>query len=134
MQDDSVRALTGNEKREKLIRAVAVIAIVYATYWIYWRWTNTINTSPKAFVPSIVLLLAETWAYVNMCMFVMLTWKLTNRDPGEAPKGRAVDVFITCYDEPLEVVRRTASGARAIRYPHKTYILDEGKRDEMKAM
>ncbi len=123
-----------SDRRERLIRAVAVIALAYATYWIWWRWTHTINTDPKAIVPSLVLLAAETWAYLNMCMFVLLTWKLTNRDPGPPPLGRTVDVFITCYDEPLEVLRRTAIGARAIRYPHRTYMLDDGKRDEVLAM
>ena len=43
-------------------------------------------------------------------------------------------MFITCYDEPLEVIRRTAIGARAIRLFHKTWILDDGKRDEVKAL
>ncbi len=120
--------------REKIIRAVAIIALLYATYWIGWRWTHTINTDPKAIVPSVILLIAETWAYLNMCMFVMLTWNLTDRDPGPSPRGRTVDVFITCYNEPLQVLRRTAIGARAIRYPHRTYILDDGKRDEVMEM
>jgi cellulose synthase (UDP-forming) len=128
----STEAVTG--RRDKLIRAVAVIALIYATYWIWWRWTNTINTDPKAVVPSMVLLLAETWAYINMGLFVLMTWRLTNRDPGPAPAGRTVDVFITCYDEPLEVLRRTAIGALNVRYPHRTYILDDGKRDEVLAM
>ena len=123
-----------NTWREPLIRAVAVIAVLYGAYWILWRWTNTINTAPGAIVPSLILLLAETWAYLGMCFFVLLTWRLTNREPGPAPKGKTLDVFITCYNEPLEVLRRTAIGARAIRYPHRTYMLDDGKRDEVRAM
>ena len=121
-------------RREALIHTVAVIALLYATYWIYWRWTSTINTAPEAIVPSIVLLLAETWAFLNMCMFVMLTWRLTEREPGPPPRGKTVDVFITCYNEPLEVLRRTAIGARAIRYPHRTYMLDDGKREDVRRM
>jgi cellulose synthase (UDP-forming) len=119
---------------EPLIRAVAVITLVYATYWILWRWTNTINTAPSAVVPSVILLLAETWAYLGMCFFVLLTWRLTNREPGPPLEGRTLDVFITCYNEPLEVLRRTALGARGIRYPHRTYLLDDGKRDEVRGM
>src|SRR5688572_3932255 len=120
--------------REPLIRAVAVIAVLYGAYWILWRWTNTMNTAPNAIVPSLVLLLAETWAYIGLCFFVLLTWRLTNREPGPAPTGKTLDVFITCYNEPLEVLRRTAIGARGIRYPHRTYMLDDGKRDEVRGM
>ena len=125
------------ERRERPVRWIQIfagVALAYATYWVGWRWTHTINTDPKAIVPSLILLVAETWAYLNMCLFVFLTWRLTDRDPGEAPAGRTVDVFITCYDEPLEVVRRTAIGAREIRYPHRTYVLDDGKRAEILAM
>ncbi len=122
------------EWRENVIRAIAVIAVIYATYWIWWRWTNTINTEPRAIIPSLVLIIAETWAYINMCMFVFLVWRLKERDPGPAPVGRTVDVFITCYNEPLEVLRRTVIGARAVSYPHRTYMLDDGKRDEVQAM
>src|SRR5690349_7907004 len=122
------------EWREKLIRSVAVIAVAYAAYWIWWRWTHTLNTDPSAIVPSVILLLAETWAFLGMVGFVLLTWKLTNHASPPAPRGRTVDVFITNYDEPLEVLRRTAIGARAIRYPHRTYMLDDGKRDDVKAM
>jgi cellulose synthase (UDP-forming) len=120
--------------REHLIHTVAIIAVVYATYWIYWRWMYTINTDGRAIVPSLFLILAETWAYINMCMFVFMTWRLKERDPGPPIEGATVDVWITCYDEPLEVLRRTAIGARAIRYPHRTYMLDDGKRDEVMAM
>lgn len=122
------------EWRENVIRGIAVIALLYATYWIWWRWTNTINTEPRAIVPSLLLIIAETWAYINMCLFVFLVWRLKERDPGPAPVGRRVDVFITCYNEPLEVLRRTVIGARAVRYPHRTYMLDDGKRDEVQAM
>jgi cellulose synthase (UDP-forming) len=120
--------------RERFARTVAVVAILYATYWIVWRWTATINTDPTAVVPSLLLLVAESWAYLGLLLFVFTVWRLKDRDPGEAPPRRSVDVFITCYDEPLEILRRTAIGARAIRYPHRTYILDDGKRDEVLAL
>src|SRR4051812_20645001 len=71
--------------REHVIRAVAILAVVYGTYWIGWRWMNTINTASGALVPSLLLVIAETWAFINTCLFVFLTWKLTNRDPGPPP-------------------------------------------------
>ncbi|HEY1296118.1 MAG TPA: glycosyltransferase, partial [Chloroflexota bacterium] len=44
------------------------------------------------------------------------------------------DVFITCYNEPVELVRHTVRAASAIRYPHRTYVLDDGSSDQMRAM
>jgi cellulose synthase (UDP-forming) len=45
-----------------------------------------------------------------------------------------VDVLITVYGEPLEVIRRTAEAALAIRGLHWTWILDDGRSDEVQAL
>ncbi|MGY3533184.1 MULTISPECIES: glycosyltransferase family 2 protein [Bradyrhizobium] len=47
--------------------------------------------------------------------------------PGEAPH---VDVFITTYNEPSEVLERTIVGATEIRYPRlRIFVLDDGARN-----
>jgi cellulose synthase (UDP-forming) len=43
-----------------------------------------------------------------------------------------VDVFITVYGEPVDTIRRTATAARAMNGKHRTWILDDGKSDEVK--
>jgi cellulose synthase (UDP-forming) len=115
--------------RELLIRITAVVALVVATFWIYYRWTQTLN--PDAIVFSVVLAIAETYAVMGMYLLVFTGWRLKVRTPPPAPEGLTVDVFITNYDEPLDVVRRTAMGAKCIRYPHRTWLLDDGKRDDV---
>ncbi|MHB1007738.1 MAG: glycosyltransferase family 2 protein [Propionibacteriaceae bacterium] len=45
-----------------------------------------------------------------------------------------VDVLITVYGEPLDVIRRTAEAALAIRGRHATWILDDGRSDEVQAL
>ncbi|MEP6992748.1 MAG: glycosyltransferase [bacterium] len=120
------------QSQEVVIRAIAVVAYLYGIYWIAWRWTNTLNWQHPTF--SLVLVIAETFGLLSMAFFIYTAWRLVHREPPPAPAGLSVDVFITCYDEPLQLLRRTAIGARAIRYPHKTYLLDDGKRDEVKAM
>jgi cellulose synthase (UDP-forming) len=127
---DAIPRLSTGE--ELFTRAFAVIAMLYGLYWIVWRWTSSLN--PNAIIFSIVLIVAETYGLINSLFMIATVWKLKYRDPLPAPKGLKVDVFITNYDEPLEVLRRTAIGARAIKYPHNTYMLDDGKRDEVKAM
>ncbi|HET7460613.1 MAG TPA: glycosyltransferase [Longimicrobium sp.] len=120
------------ERQERMIRAIAVITLAYWTYYIVWRWGWTLNWHAWWF--SVPLVMAETWGLVSGFVMVHSVWRIRHRSPLPAPPGLAVDVFITCYDEPLEVIRRTAVGARAIRYPHQTWILDDGKRDEVKTL
>jgi cellulose synthase (UDP-forming) len=121
-----------SETREWLTRVVACVAWFYGLYWITWRWTATLNWDSPIF--SVLLVSAETWGLLTTAALIFTVWRLNHRTPPPAPAGLSVDVFITTYDEPLQVVRRTAIGAKAITYPHKTYILDDGRRDEMKAM
>ena len=117
---------------ELFTRGFAAIALLYGLYWIIWRWTSSLNSDALIF--SIVLIVAETYGLINSFFLIATVWKLTYREPPPTPNGLNVDVFITNFDEPLEVLRRTAIGARAIKYPHRTFMLDDGKRDEVKAM
>jgi cellulose synthase/poly-beta-1,6-N-acetylglucosamine synthase-like glycosyltransferase len=118
------------ERYERWIRAFAIITLLYTTYYITWRWLETIHWAAWWF--SIPLALAETYILVSAAFMVFTAWKLQHRTPPPAPEGLSVDVYITTYDESEEIIRRTALGARAIRYPHETYILDDGKRDEIR--
>ena len=43
-----------------------------------------------------------------------------------------IDVFITVYGEDIEVVRRTIRAAVALRGAHRTWVLDDGRSDEVK--
>jgi cellulose synthase (UDP-forming) len=118
--------------QERFIRTFAILTLAYATYYIYWRWTATLNWDAWWF--SITLALAETVGLLTTFFFVFNTWRPKVHPPRPARRGIAVDVFVTVYDEPLEVIRKTALGARDIRYPHETWILDDGKRAEIQAM
>ena len=127
---DAIPRLSRGE--ELITRIFAVVAWLYGLYWITWRWSSSLNHNALIF--SIVLIVAETYGLINSFFLIATVWKLKYRDSPPAPKALKVDVFITNFDEPLEVLRRTAIGARAIKYPHRTFMLDDGKRDEVKAM
>ena len=45
-----------------------------------------------------------------------------------------VEVFVTVYGEPIEVVRRTLEAALAIRGAHRTWLLDDGSSDSMRQL
>ncbi|MFW7414626.1 glycosyltransferase [Demequina sp. SO4-18] len=62
-----------------------------------------------------------------------------DRAPQDRPltlEGRRVDVdvFITVYGEDLDVVRRTATAALAMHGRHRTWILDDGRSDDVRAL
>ncbi|HYJ80124.1 MAG TPA: glycosyltransferase [Longimicrobiaceae bacterium] len=118
--------------KERTIRIFALVTLAYATYYIFWRWTATLNWDAWWF--SVTLALAETVGLLTTFFFVFNTWRLKVHPARSAPPGKRVDVYVTVFDEPLEVIRKTALGARDIRYPHQTWILDDGKRAEVQAM
>jgi cellulose synthase (UDP-forming) len=49
-------------------------------------------------------------------------------------KEVAVDVFITVYGEEIEKIRATATAAMAIKGKHRTWILDDGRSDDVKQL
>ncbi|WP_228375028.1 glycosyltransferase family 2 protein [Demequina iriomotensis] len=61
----------------------------------------------------------------------------TSGDPTRWPlilgsRRVVVDILITVYGEPLEVIERTATAAKAMRGEHRTWILDDGRSDEVR--
>ena len=46
----------------------------------------------------------------------------------------AVDVYITTYGEDLDKIRATVSAAVAMQGKHITYVLDDGKSDDVRAL
>ncbi|MGH2582756.1 MAG: hypothetical protein ACRDFQ_07655 [Anaerolineales bacterium] len=72
-----------------------------------------------------------------MLNYTLFVWMTRNVAPARVHKeprsGISVDVFIPTYNEDLEVLEATVTGALKIRYPHITYVLDDGHRPEVKA-
>ncbi|MGV0110003.1 MULTISPECIES: glycosyltransferase [unclassified Arthrobacter] len=117
--------------RTLLVRAIVLVTAVLGINYIAWRWLFSINWD--AWWIAIPLILAETYSLIDSLLFGFTVWRLKKRTPPEAPEGLTVDVFITTYNEPLDLVLTTARAAKAIRYPHRTWILDDGNRAEVRA-
>ena len=54
-----------------------------------------------------------------------------NATPTPARESPSIDVFVCTYDEPLAVVEPTLIGCRAMTGNFTTYLLDDGRRQEM---
>jgi len=119
--------------RVRRLIALVIMVLVLPAYLI-WRIFYTLN--PEALTFSLILLAAEIYAVVSIWNFYISTAGVENLPPDETPEpiDVSVDVFIATYNEPTDVVRRTALAARDMDLKHETWILDDGNRDEMKEL
>lgn len=119
-------------RRQIVLRAVVVLTLLLGVNYIAWRWLDSVNWS--AWWIAVPLVLAETYSLIDMALFGVTMWRArTREDPPPPPRDLTVDVYITTYNEPVELVMRTAAAARDISYPHRTWVLDDGSRPELAA-
>jgi cellulose synthase (UDP-forming) len=117
--------------RMLLLRTVIVATVVLGANYIVWRWLFSLNW--EAWWIAVPLVLAETYSFIDVCLFGLTVWMSRQRPaPPVAEPGHSVDVFVTTYNEPIDLVMVTARAARDIRYPHTTWVLDDGARDSLK--
>ncbi len=120
-----------NKIRQSLMVLCSVVCIGYLVY----RGLYTLNhSSTYATAASWVLYLAEIWGTVSLLLFLMQVW-----DPSEPPEQPPleegeVDVFVPSYNEDISILRGTLQACLAMDYPHRTFLLDDGNREEMKLL
>jgi cellulose synthase/poly-beta-1,6-N-acetylglucosamine synthase-like glycosyltransferase len=115
------------------IRRLAImIAIACSMRYFYWRAMHTMNPTARVFFYA--FLVAEALAFLESLFFYFIAWNPTHHTRPAPLMGRTVDVFIPTYNEPVALLRETVLCAVNVRYPHKTYVLDDGNRAEVRAL
>jgi cellulose synthase (UDP-forming) len=118
--------------RRAAIRILVTLTLIAGVDYVVWRWLFSINWS--AWWIAVPLVVAETYALIDSFLFGITMWRIKVRgEPPPAPSDATVDVLITTYNEPVELVVATARAALDIVHPHQTWILDDGSRPEMAA-
>jgi cellulose synthase (UDP-forming) len=116
-----------------MLKFVTVLTIAYLVYYLWWRANFTLNPSFPFF--SWVLWGAEAFGVFSYILFSWLTKNIAPIVPYKLPYvGMKVDIFIPTYNEDLEILEATLVGCCKIRYPHETYILDDGNRPLVKEL
>ncbi|BDZ44824.1 cellulose synthase [Naasia aerilata] len=99
--------------------------------YLAWRWLFSLNWD--AVWIAVPLVLAETYSVIDVGLFALTMWRARRRpEPPVAPEGLTVDVFVTTYNESLELVLATVEAAKRIDYPHRVWVLDDGNREELR--
>ncbi|MEP7057571.1 MAG: glycosyltransferase [Caldimonas sp.] len=113
--------------RRLLVAGFVLVSVWYLT----WR-VGTFNPAAPGF--SALVYGAELFGFGTALLHIFMCWRMTVRKAPVPRPGIGVDVFIPTYNESVELVRKTLLAARAMDYPHRTWLLDDGRRPEMEAL
>jgi len=117
-----------------------VLSLTVSCRYLWWRYTSTLNwDDPMSLVLGLLLIAAETYAWVVLVLgYFQTLWPL-NRQPVSMPADRSlwpsVDLLVPTYNEPLSVVRPTLYAALGVDWPKdrlNIYLLDDGNRPEFR--
>ena len=117
-----------------------VLSLTVSCRYIWWRYTSTLNWSdPVSLVCGLILLFAETYAWLVLVLgYFQVVWPL-NRQPVPMPKDTntwpSVDIFVPTYNEDLSVVKSTIYASLGIDWPKdklNIWILDDGGREDFR--
>ncbi|WP_161635618.1 glycosyltransferase family 2 protein [Actibacterium mucosum] len=128
-------------RREAVWHLLAGITVGLGAYYLWWRWTQSLN--PDALLFSTAVALAETAAYLGSLLFFYDIWREDDTPWQSPPTTRreaclegdgsiTVDLFITTYDEEVDVVEPSVLDALKLVVPKQTrltiHVLDDGDR------
>lgn len=114
------------------------LRLVYA--WVaasllYFAWRVGFTLDFGHIVWSALFLGAEVLLFaLGIPFYVNVAGGSRRADPPPPAATGTVDILIATYNEDLDLVRRTALAARDARLPHSTWICDDGRRPEMRAL
>ena len=116
-----------------LVQVLGLSALGWGMAYLAWRVMVSGRGAPLALF--LVLLAAELFGWLNLALYVFLAWSVPrSRQPALSYPIPSIDVFVCTYDESLNVLEATLTGCRALRLPHTTYLLDDGRRPEVEAL
>ncbi|MEO2055414.1 MAG: glycosyltransferase family 2 protein [Nitrospira sp.] len=120
--------------------ATGALGIILGFRYFYWRGTYTLNTETRTGLGiSLLLLLAEAYGFLATVLFYIQVAKPTNRVPIMKAESDlpSVDIFITIYNESLEILYPTLVGCMSMDYPSdkiNVYVLDDGQSKEVQSL
>jgi cellulose synthase (UDP-forming) len=127
-------------RAERFKGLVIFLSILISINYIMWRGLFTLNTVDWLGLGiSLTLLGAEVFGLIQSVLFYYQSSKPTSRvlPPGSETYQPSVDILVTIYNEPKDILLRTLVACKAQDWPEdklNIYVLDDGNRDEIKKM
>lgn len=140
-------------QRESAERPATILLIVlFAALGGFYYLMFLINPANRGdLLPYVFVIVAELF-FIFQALIVFWTMIIGDSDPRDYKyfdiqkkmiemdgflmnkKIANIAVFVTVYGEPLDIIIKTVTAARDLGGKHQTYILDDGKSDEVRAL
>ena len=118
------------EKRRP-IRLIAGI-LFFVLYGLYLIWRVTIFNADSVILSSLFYAMDFIGFFLGGLLMITAYTGRPDYPEEPTPEGLDVDVFIPTYKEPASIIQKTIEAAVALDYPHKTVVLDDANRPEIK--
>lgn len=126
-QAQEVAHFLDQQKRQRHFCSVIYLVLLAA----YLLWRPTIF-NPEQMLLSALFYSADVFGAVQGAFFVWSSWDVRRRPSPPEDHRPTVDVFLPVYTEPADMIELTVIGAVGIAYPHQTFLLDDGRRPELR--
>ena len=118
--------------QSRLSQFAVVAYFVVGLAYLWWRTFHTVNLGAP--LVSIPFLAADYIGFGFFMLFAATLWARVKRTQAAPRDGISVDAFITTYDEDADILRSTIAAVIEMRYPHTTYVLDDGRRESVRVL
>jgi cellulose synthase (UDP-forming) len=142
--------MSGVKMRPFAVWVLLIATLAVILRYLIWRFSETLplpgtGLAEASFAWFLIVVEALVW-FDTALLFLMVSRRRDNSEAASNGEKRLrssssfdlphVDVFIATYNEDLDVLEKTIFGATALDWPkdrYTVYILDDGKRDWLKA-
>lgn len=106
--------------------ALGFLGVFFGTRYLWWR-LETLPETGWLGIGFYAVEVAHVAAFVLLVPMLVRIRRKGSRPRPQGPPTGTLDVFIPVCGEPVDLVERTLQAALAIEYPHRTYLLNDGR-------
>ncbi|MFO0705872.1 MAG: glycosyltransferase [Nitrospira sp.] len=131
----TMAVLSGRLESRRLVLGISMI--LYFRYMV-WRGAYTLPTDTLASIlVGGTIYAAEIYGLLQYGFFTFQAWSPTERTSPPVTAFPTVAIFVTVFDEPLDILKRTLVASRHQDYPEDRFtvcVLDDGGREEVRVL
>jgi cellulose synthase/poly-beta-1,6-N-acetylglucosamine synthase-like glycosyltransferase/tetratricopeptide (TPR) repeat protein len=114
-------------------KLLMVTAVLTTVIYLVFRVMFTLNLDGGyATFASMLLLFAEFSGGISLMLYFFQIWEIEDVPQLDPLEDVSVDVYIPTYNEDASLLRATVNAAKAMEYNHRTFLLDDGNRQEIR--